>query len=122
MGVCYGSNEKKNLANEIEAEINNHLIVVYSKLGCPKSLRVKSQLHSISADPKIIEVNSITMRLVLKEMTHQKSLPYVFINRNFIENRKLESEISKGKMKSFIQLCKKQDISDKQVTLIFYKL
>ncbi|OMJ71441.1 hypothetical protein SteCoe_30349 [Stentor coeruleus] len=109
MGICCGTNEKEKISNEIEADINSQFIVIYSKVGCPKCLRVKSQFHSIRSDPKIIEVTSLPMKFILKEMTHQKSLPYVFIKGAFVDNRKLESEISKGNLKSFIQMHNKPE-------------
>lgn len=103
MGICCGSSEKAKILSEIKSDINNEYIVVYSKVGCPKSLKVKSLLHSIHADPKIIEINSLIAKSVLKEFTLQKSLPFVFIGGSFIETRKFEAEIKKGGIQSMVQ-------------------
>ena len=103
MGICCGTNEKTRVLNEIKSDISNQFIVVYSKVGCPKCLRIKSLLHSIRAEPKIIEVSGLTMKTVLKEMTLQKSLPFVFIKGEFIESRKLEAEIKKGTIQNLIK-------------------
>ena len=103
MGICCGSNEKNKLLNEIKSDIDTQYIVVYSKVGCPKSLKVKSLLHSIRADPRITEITSIAMKNVLKEYTSQKSSPYVFIGGTFIETRKFEAEIKKGGIQDMIK-------------------
>ena len=103
MGICCGSNEKYKVLNEIKSDIVMKYVVVYSKVGCPKSLKVKSLLYSIRADPRITEISSITMKNALKDFTHQKSSPYVFIGGKFISNRKFEEEIKKGEIQGMIK-------------------
>ena len=103
MGICCGIEEKNKILSEISSDINNQYIVLYSKVGCPKCVRTKSLLHSIRANPFIIEVNNLSIKNALKEFTKQKSLPYVFIGGTFIETRKLEVEIKNGNLQNMIK-------------------
>jgi glutaredoxin len=110
MGICCSSSEKNKILDGIKSDINNQFIIVYSKVGCPKCLKIKTLLHSIRAEFKIIETNSLNMKYVLKELTKQKSLPYVFINGEFIQTRKLETEVKKGNIGNMIKT-RKSDAS-----------
>ena len=103
MGICCSSSERSRIMPEIEADIKNQFIVVYSKAGCPRCLKIKSKLHSIRAEPKIIEVNNFSMKVILKEITKQRYFPFVFIGGSFIETRMLEIEINKGNIQNLIK-------------------
>lgn len=103
MGICCGSQEKSRLISEIKADIYSIPIVVYSKAGCPKCLRVKSKLYSMRAEPKIIEVHNFHLKGVLKEVTGQKSFPFVFVKGEFVGSRKFEEILAKGSLDNFIK-------------------
>jgi glutaredoxin len=98
MGICCGSQEKSRIINEIKADIYSLPIVVYSKAGCPKCLRIKSKLFSVRAEPKIIEVRQYYMKNILREVSGKKTFPFVSLWGKFMETREIEAEISKGSL------------------------
>lgn len=103
MGICCGSQEKSRLINEIKADIYSLPIVVYSKAGCPKCLRVKSKLYSLRAEPKIIEVHNFNLKRMLKELTGQKSFPFVFVNSEFVGTREFDEKLAKGNLDNLVK-------------------
>ena len=98
MGICCGSQEKFRVINEIKSDINTSPIVVYSKAGCPKCLRIKSKLYSVRAEPKIIEIRNFYMKRILREVSGHKTFPFVALWGKFIAIREVEAELAKGSL------------------------
>lgn len=68
--------------------INDHPVVIFSKTYCGYSSLAKDLLRRCGAFPKVLELDEIPggtlVHDLLKDLTTQRTVPYVFIKGRFI--------------------------------------
>ncbi|KAK4552454.1 Glutaredoxin [Recurvomyces mirabilis] len=68
--------------------IDNNAVAVFSKSYCPYCKATKSLLSDMGVKPYIIELDEVddgsAIQDALEEMTHQRSVPNIFINKKHI--------------------------------------
>merc|ERR1712053_14568 len=91
------------LKEQIEAEIKDTKVLVYSKSYCPYAGATKDLLKTKGIDAKIIELdkvdNGAQIQSPLKDITGQGTVPNVFINGNHIGgNSDMQALEQKGEL------------------------
>ncbi len=72
-------------AQSIKASENHLEILIYSKEGCIYCINAKNLLDKKQIKYKLIELsNNRDLHLKLASQTGQNTVPYIFINNNFI--------------------------------------
>jgi len=68
--------------------VNKYPVVVFSKSTCPFCSGAKQRLKAMGVTVHVVEVDihdqGPDYHKALLEMTNQKTVPYIFINQNFI--------------------------------------
>jgi len=68
--------------------IDNNSVAVFSKSYCPYCKATKALLSEVGAKPYIIELDQVddgaAIQDALEEMTHQRSVPNIFIGQKHI--------------------------------------
>ncbi|KAK3669676.1 Glutaredoxin [Recurvomyces mirabilis] len=68
--------------------IDNNAVAVFSKSYCPYCKSSKQLLSEMGVKPYIIELDEVddgsAIQDALEEMTHQRSVPNIFINKKHI--------------------------------------
>ncbi|XP_039859280.1 thioredoxin reductase 3 isoform X2 [Simochromis diagramma] len=79
---------KKELKSQIQALIDSNQVIVFSKSYCPFCVKVKDLFKELQVECNVVELdlmdNGTSYQEMLLEMTGQKTVPNVFINKKHI--------------------------------------
>ncbi|KAM9482966.1 thioredoxin reductase 3 [Clarias gariepinus] len=80
--------DKGQIKARIQELIDNHLVVVFSKSYCPYCKKVKEFFKEVNVTYEVLELdlieNGAIYQDVLMEMTGQKTVPNVFVNKTHV--------------------------------------
>nr|WEY08176.1 thioredoxin reductase 3 [Heteropneustes fossilis]BAQ02337.1 thioredoxin reductase 3-like [Clarias batrachus] len=80
--------DKGQIRSRIQELIDNHLVVVFSKSYCPYCKKVKEFFKEVNVTYEVLELdlieNGAIYQDVLMEMTGQKTVPNVFVNKTHV--------------------------------------
>lgn len=96
------------IKTEVKSLVDTNNIMVFLKSYCPYCKSTKSLLDKYSKNYKVVELDEIdngsVMQRALQEMTGQRTVPNVFINKKHIGgNSDLQSLQAKGALASLIK-------------------
>ncbi|CAG5986490.1 unnamed protein product, partial [Menidia menidia] len=79
---------KSELKTQIQLLIDSNQVMVFSKSYCPFCVKVKDLFKELKVDCNVVELdlieNGTTYQDMLLEMTGQKTVPNVFINKTHL--------------------------------------
>ena len=102
-----GGSVSSALKNSVETQIVDEKVLIYSKSYCPYCEQTKQCLSEGQVAAKIIELDQVNdgakIQDCLKQLSGQKTVPYVYINGNLIGgNSDLQQIRSNGQLKTIL--------------------
>ncbi|CCE82411.1 Piso0_002136 [Millerozyma farinosa CBS 7064] len=98
----------ESIKTEVKSLVDTNNIMVFSKSYCPYCKSTKSLLDGYSKNYKVVELDEVdngsVMQRALQELTGQRTVPNVFINKKHIGgNSDLQNLQAKGALASLIE-------------------
>ncbi|KAJ5363010.1 hypothetical protein N7541_003854 [Penicillium brevicompactum] len=94
-------------AAKVQKIINDNGVVVFSKSRCPYCSDTKSTLRSLDAEFQIVELDQMNdggdIQDALQQLTKQRTVPNIFINRKHIGGNSDLQKLSTGQLKGLLK-------------------